>query len=243
MKRFLIGTSIGGAQITKRAWDYLVGNQEEKYSDIWNKYFSMCFGGKNDDDDFIRFNFYSPDALEFREIVLRLVEDLNYDYTELDKLNGDSLLRIVEVPNDGHEYCVREDGETGSEYVSPVHRIYMPAQDWYMRAKYLIRVINCEISKFELNDGVIDVFTLSGIKVVRDNKYAIAQCKDDTGSDVFFLMQKREYYAGNDEHPKISYDILNESNTASYFGMQSDVLSMDAMDSFHKLYKKLKSEG
>lgn len=97
MKRFLVCTSIGGAQITKRAWDYLVGNQQEKYSDIWNKYFSL-FGTKNEDDEYILFNFYSTEALEFREIVLRLVEDLNYDYTELDKLNGDSLLRIVEVP-------------------------------------------------------------------------------------------------------------------------------------------------
>ena len=255
MKKFLVGNSIGGAQITKQAWDYLVTNsikdldQEdyirecETYSCIWNDYFQK-HGIKDEDEEYVRFHPWLEGSEEFRQILLNLVEELHYDYKKLDELNDDHNLRIITIPNDGFEYQISEDPECGDEYVSQVHRSYFVNYDWYERAKYLIKDF-CKTH--EDLDKITYVVELDKVRLVFDGDYAMAECKtpEDTrdipeGNKVYFLLKKSEYYKGTDEHPKISYDILNEPTTSNYFGgMYRELFKQEDIESYFKLFRKL----
>lgn len=257
MKKFLVGNCIGGAQITKQAWDYLVTNstkkldqedyirESETYSCIWNDYFTK-HGIKDEDEDeeYVRFHPWLEGSEEFRQILLYLVEELHYDYSKLDELNDGHDLRIITVPDDGFEYQISEDPECGAEYVTQVHRNHLVKDDWYERAKYLIKDF---CNTHEDLDKITYVVELDKVRLVFDGDYAMAQCKapEDTrdipeGKKVYFLLKKNEYYIGTDEHPKISYDILNEPNTSNYFGgMYRDMFKQEDLESYFKLFSKL----
>lgn len=249
MKKFLVGNSIGGAQITKQAWDYLVYNYIEFHNDeymyykIWSNYFEK-HGSKDEDGEYVRFHPYLEGSDEFRQILLNLVEELHYDYKKLDELNNGYDLRIITIPDDGLEYQITEDPECGAEYVSQVHRSYVVNDDWYERAKYLIKDF-CKTH--EDLDKITYVVELDKVRLVFDGDYAMAECKTpedirDIPEDnkVYFLLKKTEYYKGTDEHPKISYDILNEPTTSNYFGgMYRELFKQEDIESYFKLFRKL----
>ncbi len=270
MKKFLVGNSIGGAQITKEAWDYLVSNltknmnqddyrmNNEIMSATWHAYFDL-HGIKDEDGDFVRFHSWLEGSDHFRATLLNLVEELHYDYSKLDELNDDHDLRIITIPDDGFEYQISEDPECGAEYVSQVHHSYVVNDDWYERAKYLIKDF---CNTHEDLDKITYVVELDKVRLVFDGDYAMAQCKasveldktrllitDDydlaksnipEAKNVYFLLKKSEYYKGTDEHPKISYDILNEPNTSNYFGgMYRDTFKQEDLESYFKLFSRL----
>lgn len=256
MKKFLVGNSIGGAQITKQAWDYLVENyikdsdqnayeyEQQTYSRIWLDYF-IKHGYKDEDGNYVRFHTWLEGSDNFREILLHLVEELHYDYTKLDELNDENELRIITVPDDGIEYQITEDPECSAEYVTQVHRNHLVKDDWYERAKYLIKDF---CNTHEDLDKITYVVELDKVRLVFDGDYAMAECKApaDTrdipeGKKVYFLMKKLEYYIGTDEHPKISYDILNDPNASNYFGgMYSDIFKEEDMKAYCSLYERIK---
>ena len=251
MKKFLVGNSIGGAQITKQAWDYLVENHgsinikesdqndyesDNSYSCIWNDYFQK-HGVKDEDGDFVRFHPWLEGSDEFRQILLNLVEELHYDYTKLDELNDGHDLRIITISDDGFEYQISEDPECGAEYVTQVHRSYVVNDDWYERAKYLIKDF---CNTHEDLDKITYVVELDKVRLVFDGDYAMAESKDPEDKKNYFLLKKSEYYKATDEHPKICYDILNEPNASNYFGgMYRDMFAEEAMQKYVKLYGKL----
>lgn len=271
MKKFLVGNCIGGAQITKKAWDYLVANstkdldQEdyrkecETYSCIWNDYIQKN-GTKDEDEEYVRFHPWLNGATEFRQVVLNLVEELHYDYTKLDELNDGHELRIITISDDGFEYQISEDPECGVEYVTQVHRSYCVKDDWYERAKYLIKDF---CNTHEDLDKINYIIELDKVRLAFEGDYAMAQCKSTVELDktrlaisddydiaksnipkaknVYFLLKKNEYYRDTDEHPKISYDILNEPNTSNYFGgMYRDTFKEEDMKAYCSLYNKIK---
>lgn len=255
MKKFLVGNSIGGAQITKQAWDYLVSNttknmdqdvyrmNNEIMSATWYTYFEK-HGVKDEDGDFVRFHPYLEGSDEFRKIVLNLVEELHYDYTKLDELNDGHDLRIITIPEDCFEYQISEDPECGAEYVTQVHRSYVVKDDWYERAKYLIKDF---CNTHDDLDKITYVVELDKVRLVFEGDYAMAQCKtpEDASmfkenNNVYFLLKKTEYYTATDEHSKISYDILNEPNTSNYFGgMYKELFKEEDLESYFKLFRKL----
>lgn len=248
MKKFLVGNSIGGAQITKQAWDYLVSNltknmdqdyyrmNNEIMSAEWHAYFTK-HGVKDEDGDFVRFHPWLEGSDEFRQILLNLVEELHYDYTKLDELNDGHDLRIITISDDGFEYQISEDQECGAEYVTQVHRSYVVNDDWYERAKYLIKDF---CNTHEDLDKITYVVELDKVRLVFDGDYAMAECKDPEDKKNYFLLKKTEYYKATDEHPKICYDILNEPNASNYFGgMYRDMFAEEAMQKYVKLYGKL----
>lgn len=242
MKKFLVGNSIGGAQITKQAWDYLVYNYIEFHNDeymyykIWSNYFEK-HGSKDEDGEYVRFHPWLEGSDEFRQILLNLVEELHYDYKKLDELNNGYDLRIITVPDDGLEYQITEDPECGAEYVSQVHRSYVVNDDWYERAKYLIKDF---CNTHEDLDKITYVVELDKVRLVFDGDYAMAECKNPEDKKNYFLLKKTEYYKATDEHPKICYDILNEPNASNYFGgMYRDMFAEEAMQKYVKLYGKL----
>ena len=256
MKKFLVGNSIGGAQITKKAWDYLVANMtknmdQDDYricTDVqdaeWHAYFEK-HGFKDEDEEYVRFHPYLEGSDEFRQIVLNLVEELHYDYSKLDELNDGHDLRIITISDDGFEYQISEDPECGAEYVSQVHRSYVVNDDWYERAKYLIKDF---CNTHEDLDKITYVVELDKVRLVFDGDYAMAQCKtpEDVSTvkenkNVYFLLKKNEYYIGTDEHPKISYDILNNPDALNYFGgMYRDTFKEEAMKAYCSLYERIK---
>lgn len=255
MKKFLVGNSMGGAKITKPAWDYLVENYikesdqnayeyaQNMYSCIWNDYFEK-HGTNDEDGEYVRFHSWLEGSDDFREILLHLVEELHYDYTKLDELNDEYDLRIITVQEDGFEYQITEDPEYGTEYVTQVHRNHIVKDDWYERAKYLIKDF---CNTHDDLDKITYVVELDKVRLVFDGNYAMAQCKtpEDASmikenNNVYFLLKKSEYYKGTDEHPKISYDILNEPNTSNYFGgMYRDTFKQEDLESYFKLFSKL----
>lgn len=242
MKKFLVGNSIGGAQITKQAWDYLVYNYIEFHNDeymyykIWSNYFEK-HGSKDEDGEYVKFHPYLEGSDEFRQILLNLVEELHYNYTKLDELNDGHDLRIITVPDDGLEYQITEDPECGAEYVTQVHRNHVVKDDWYERAKYLIKDF---CNTHEDLDKITYVVELDKVRLVFDGDYAMAECKNPEDKKNYFLLKKTEYYKGTDEHPKISYDILNEPTTSNYFGgMYRELFKQEDIESYFKLFRKL----
>lgn len=248
MKKFLVGNSIGGAQITKQAWDYLVANmtknmEQDDYricNDVqdaeWNDYFTK-HGIKDEDEEYVRFHPWLEGSEEFRQILLYLVEELHYDYSKLDELNDGHDLRIITVPDDGFEYKISEDPECGAEYVTQVHCSYVVNDDWYERAKYLIKDF---CNTHEDLDKITYIVELDKVRLVFKGDYAMAECKDPEDKKNYFLLKKSEYYKATDEHPKISYDILNEPNTSNYFGgMYRDTFKQEDLESYFKLFSKL----
>lgn len=249
MKKFLVGNSIGGAQITKKAWDYLVANMtknmdhddyrmsKEIMSAEWHAYFEK-HGAKDLYGDYVRFHPWLDGSDKFRQIVLNLVEELHYDYKKLDKLNDNHDLRIITIPDDGIEYQITEDPECGAEYVTQVHRNHVVKDDWYERAKYLIKDF---CNTHEDLDKITYVVELDKVRLVFEGDYAMAECKDPEDKKNYFLLKKNEYYIGTDEHPKISYDILNDPNALNYFGgMYRDTFKEEAMKAYCSLYERIK---
>lgn len=249
MKKFLVGNSIGGAQITKEAWDYLVTNSTKKLdqddyrttneilSAIWNTYFEKHGANDRVCGEYVRFHPWLEGSDNFRATLLSLVEELHYDYKKLDELNNGYDLRIITVPDDGLEYQITEDPECGAEYVSQVHRSYVVNDDWYERAKYLIKDF---CNTHEDLDKITYVVELDKVRLVFDGDYAMAECKNPEDKKNYFLLKKTEYYKATDEHPKICYDILNEPNASNYFGgMYRDMFAEEAMQKYVKLYGKL----
>ncbi|MCQ2210207.1 MAG: hypothetical protein MJZ34_07945 [Paludibacteraceae bacterium] len=247
MKKFLVANSIGGAKITKGAWDYLVSNHlfqtgdypsGETYASIWNKYFETLGGYKDEEEEYIRFNPYMNGSDTFRQIILNLVEELHFDYKELDELNDGHDLRIIEVPEDGLIYHITEDPECGAEYISQVHKTYVVNDDWYMRSKYHIKQFCRTHEDLDKIDYVIELDTA---RLAFDGDFAMAQCKDEEDKIHYFILKKVEYYKENDEHAKISYDIVNEDNTSNYYGgIYRDMIDSNAMESYCKLFERLK---
>lgn len=242
MKKFLVGNSIGGAQITKQAWDYLVYNYIEFHNDeymyykIWSNYFEK-HGSKDEDGEYVKFHPYLEGSDEFRQILLNLVEELHYNYTKLDELNDGHDLRIITVPDDGLEYQITEDPECDAEYVTQVHRNHVVKDDWYERAKYLIKDF-CKT--YEDLDKITYVVELDKVRLVFDGDYAMAECKNPEDKKNYFLLKKTEYYKATNEHPKICYDILNEPTTSNYFGgMYRELFKQEDIESYFKLFRKL----
>lgn len=134
--------------------------------------------------------------------------------------------------------------KNGGEYVTQVHSNHVVKDDWYERAKYLIKNF-CETH--EDLDKITYVVELDKVRLVFEGDYAMAQCQtpEDASmlkenNNVYFLMKKNEYYIGTDEHPKFSYDILNEPNTSNYFGgMYRDMFKQEDLESYFKLFQKL----
>lgn len=250
MKKFLVGNSIGGAQITKQAWDYLVYNisknfdqedykmKSQIYSCIWDDYYMKHGSNDRVDGEYVRFHPWLEGADYFRETLLHLVEELQYDYTKLDELNDGHDLRIITVPDDGLEYQITEDPEYGAEYVTQVHRNHVVKDDWYERAKYLIKDF---CNTHDDLDKITYVVELDKVRLAFEGNYAMAQCKDSENNTEYFLLKKVEYYRETDEHPKISYDILNEPNTKTYFGggAYNDIFKEEELKAYCLLFEKL----
>lgn len=244
MKQFLIGTSLGGASITHQAWKYLVTNHLtvnhedmgafDIYESMWDTYAKKYEGYYDNTKDELEIPTY--DLTEIRNILLKMIADLHYDYTELDKLNNGVTLRIVEIPDDGAEYKIGS-GEYGSEFVEQVHRFYTSTPDWYVRAKYLIKTFTKDINEESLT---YDVITNDGIRYAIDGDYGIAEATDDHDRQFYFLLHKVHYYKETLEHPKVCYEILNEDNTANWYGGNTDYYSKYEMEAFSKLWAKLK---
>lgn len=249
MKKYLVDNSIGGPKIMKAAWDYLVDNyiktiddkynlEKEVYEEIWAEFFpSLGYKDEDDNEEFIRFPTYKVGTDRFRTTLRFLVEQLHYEYKTLDDLNDGHSLRIIEVPEDGLIYHIEEDPECGAEYLSQVHKNYVVSDDWYMRAKYLIKDFcrtHEDLARIEY------VIELGSVRIAFDSDFGLAQCKDDDGNVYYMQLHRVEYYRENDEHAKISYDIVNEDNTSNFYGgIYRDVISETAMKAYCKLFERL----
>lgn len=248
MRKFLIGNSFGGAQITKPAWDYLVSTitddvRTDMYHVIWQNAAvanpNMHEDQTADNTESIRFPAYLKELSEFRQIILNLIERLHYDYARFDELNDQHTLRIVEIPDDGRSYTIYED-EYGSEYVTQIHKNYFVQPDWLMRAKYNIKSM-CK----DLGPSVRGVFnnTDTKVSIALDGAYGMAKCFNEDGdTPVFFFLKRNEYYAASDEHQKEGYDIIFEDSTANCLGFIPEYFDATVMKSLVNLYSLLQGD-
>lgn len=240
MRQFLIGPSIGGAKIRKVAWDYLIDQSEslivkDMKVDEWkanSPYKSI--GGV----EYVR-NFSS----QFREIVKNLVLNLHYDYTKLDELNGGVQLRIIDIPDDGNEYTITSDWDTGAEYVTQVHVNHYAKPDWYMKAKYEIteygKTITDNMAKYDSENDI--VHECGGILYAFDEKLGVARVYDDEKREFYFILERHEYYKDTDEHPRICYEIINSPN--SIYSSPKEYWSVFEMDEVQTLYNRIKNQS
>ena len=144
-----------------------------------------------------------------RDSLIPFVERLKGQYDVLDMENGDTPLRIVEVP-DGYFCGVVDDPETGCEVVEEYPRI------WHARYDGEYRCL-AELKKFCWRDASDTswleedkVYELGHARVAFHGDYGVAQCHVVDRNDSYLFLRKNEYHHAVGDRPKVVFEVRDE---------------------------------
>ena len=251
MKKFLISPSIGGFSLTDKAahyldWKMLIsevnkGNVQangkgvpdltdfesfEKHIRLTLGYYVWdCYKG---DTPYmcIATSFKNKCEKIERNELIPLVELLEYQYEELDKLNDGCELRLVEGPDDAPVYIDCDD-ENLSEYLATKTPYYPHPFDEYDRFKYVVNKFFAEVWNHEPGD-----FEFKEVQFAVNEKYAMARYKDS-----FVLLQKVQFY-----NKKPTFEIIDfKGQDQSVFAprITTSIVYKDQLEEFINLYMNL----
>lgn len=161
-----------------------------------------------------------------RDDLIPLVELLEYQYEELDKLNDSCQLRLIKVPDDAPVY-IDHDPEYLFEHLATKTPYYPHPFDEYDRFKYVVNKFFAEVWNGEAGD-----FEFKEVQFAVNEKYAMARCKDS-----FILLQKVQFY-----NKKPTFEIIDfKGQDQSVFTprITTSVVYKDQLEEFVNLYMNL----
>jgi hypothetical protein len=255
-KKFLLGTSIGGFELTDSAALYLDSVNIYGTDRTLNPANFTLKDGKYYTQDghlCVAYSYaHSQTNHDFnnREVLIPLVEKLEYNYTKLDELNDGYELRIQMVPFDANVF-ISSDSEYGCEFLEERHSIYTNMSDYEVRTQFLIKKIfdqNKEkIAALQKSDSILELdYDYLHIKVSKN--YAVVDLMEYPAEKVDGIKQKTpqkklyghvflragEYYRPNSPC-EVVYDIV-------YFGAEPYSARYNTVNKFiihHEEWKQL----
>lgn len=180
-----------------------------------------------------------------RNMLIPFIERMEGHYTMFDKLNNDTPLRVVEVP-DGYYCGIAEDPESGCEFVEEYPRLWHArSDDEYKFIALVKRFVAHDASKHDwyADGNVYDISTVGGVvTIVLSGKYGAARCKNDDGEVKYLFLRKNEYYMATAEHP---WRVIFEINDLieSRFSLNDPFKEADAVLAYARLVTLLDNES
>lgn len=251
-KKFLLGSSIGGFELTDSAALYLDSvNIYGTDRTLDPASFTLKDGKYHTQDGHlcVAYTYLHSEAshgFNDREALIPLVEKLEYNYAKLDELNDDYELRIQSVPFDANVF-ISSDPEYGCETLEERHSIYLNMSDYEARTQFLIKKFfdqnKKRIAVLQENDSVLEVdYDYLHIKVSK--KYAVIDLMECPTEIIDGVKQKTpqkklyghvflragEYYRPNGPC-EVVYDIV-------YFGAEPYSIMYNTVNKFIILHEE-----
>jgi hypothetical protein len=251
-KKFLLGTSIGGFKLTDFAALYLDSVNVYGIEGILEP---ACFTFKDgkyftqDGRLCVAYTYLHSEAsrnFNNREVLIPLVEKLEYNYAKLDDLNDGCELRIQAVPFDANVF-ISSDPEYGCEFLEERHAIYPNMNDYETRTQFLIKKFfeqnKGKIAALQENDSVLEVdYKYLHIKVSkklaivnlmegpaeRNDEHKQQQSQKKLYGHIF--LRAGEYYRPNGPC-EVVYDIV-------YFGAEPRSAKYSSINKFILLHEE-----
>lgn len=185
------------------------------------------------------------DYAGIRNMLIPFIERMEGHYVMFDKLNNDTPLRVVEVP-DGYYCGISEDPETGCEFVEEYPRLWHArSDDEYKFIALVKRFVAHDASTHDwyVDDKVYDISTVGGVvTIVLSGKYGAARCKNDDGEVKYLFLRKNEYYKATGEHPERVIFEINDL-IESRFSLNDPFKDADAVLAYARLVTLLENES
>ena len=231
MQQFVLAPDIGGFRLTEKAAHYLDWMDKRKKYEEGSISVDPDFIGGIDSLDQFEKDIYQVDdsgvwfwsgaiseccvATSFlknkafdRNDLLPLMQNLGYDYGQLDIYNDGTHIRIKSVPDDANVY-ITEDFENGYEYLAERTRMYTCPDDREDRVKFLLE--DFFNSKW---DGTFGLFREECMDIYVAEKYGMARYGD------FYAVLTRNTY-----HDKTVYEPV-------YLGHEAKSVNVNPVDHF-----------
>ena len=231
MKHFVIAPDIGGFNLTEKAAHYLDWIDKRKlYEQGVQPVDPEFIGGMDDLEQFEKDIYQEGDSGVWfwpgmvdacciatsslkndaygRKDLLPLLQNLGYDYTQLDAYNDGTRLRIKSVPDDANVY-IEEVFENGYEYLAERTRMYTCPDDREDRVKFLLEDF------FNRKwDGTFGLFREECIDIYVAEKHGMARYGD------FYAVLTRNTY-----HDKTVYEPV-------YLGHEAKSVNVNPVEHF-----------